>query len=286
MKLPFCTPAGVALTTVVLLGATPPALPQTSSRIPITIVDPGPVGVVTTSAIFAHVAVGGGYTTVFTLVNTGADAAAGNLILTGTDGSPLDVTLAEPSASEEGINPVFASSTPITIPPGGTQVIQATSAGSTVTGWARVESEGGAINGVGTFQLAPGGTLNTIAGVLASETASVVTIPVNDDAAQNRFTGYAVANPGSAPVNIRIVLVNSNGTVFQTLNPAALNPLGPGRQTAGFLWQDLNNANLQFRGSMVLISQGGAQFAVVALVQDRGLFTAIPVIPSKAPNIN
>jgi hypothetical protein len=37
---------------------------------------------------------------------------------------------------------------------------------------------------------------------------------------------------------------------------------------------------------MVLIAEGGAQFAVVALVQDRGLFTAIPVIPSKAPNIN
>jgi hypothetical protein len=284
MKLPICTAAMLAF--LIVICPTPDALSQTNPRIPIRIVDPGPIGVVTTSAIFAHVAVGGGYTTVFTLVNTGSDGAAGNLILTQTDGNPLDVTLAEPSASEEGTNRVFASSAPITIPPGGSQVIQATSSGPTVTGWARVESEGGSINGVGTFQLAPGGTLSTIAGVLASPSVSVVTIPVNDDAAQNRFTGYAVANPGSANVNIRIVLVNSNGTPSQTLNPAALNPLGPGRQFAGFLWQDLANPNLQFRGSMVLISQGGAQFAVVALVQDRGLFTAIPVIPSKAPNIN
>jgi hypothetical protein len=238
--------------------------------------------------LFAHVAVGGGFTTVFTLVNTGADAATGSLILTRNDGNPLDTNLAEPSVLQEGTDRVFASSAPISIPPGGTQIIQATptnpSDPATVTGWGRVESEGGAINGVGTFQFAPGGTLSTIAGVLASPTVSVVTIPVNDDGGQNRFTGYAVANPGSAPINIKIVVVNSDGSVAQTLNPAALNPLGPGRQVASFLFQDLGNSN--HKGSMVLIAEGGAQFAVVALVQDRGLFTAIPVIPSKAPNIN
>jgi hypothetical protein len=266
---------------------TPDAFSQTRPGIPIRIVDPGPIGVVTTSAVFAHVAVGGGFTTVFTLVNTGGDAATGNLILTQSNGNPLDVTLAEPSVSEEGTNRVFASSAPISIPSGGTQVIQATPpnpADSTLTGWGRVESEGGSISGVGTFQFAPGGTLSTIAGVLASTPVSVVTIPVNDDGATNRFTGYAVANPGSAPVNIKIVVVNSNGTVAQTLNPPDLNPLGPGRHVARFLFQDSGNSN--HRGSMVLIGAGGAQFAVVALVQDRGLFTAIPVIPSKAPNIN
>jgi hypothetical protein len=36
---------------------------------------------------------------------------------------------------------------------------------------------------------------------------------------------------------------------------------------------------------MVLIEQAGQQFSVVALVQNQGLFTAIPVIPAKAPNI-
>jgi hypothetical protein len=37
---------------------------------------------------------------------------------------------------------------------------------------------------------------------------------------------------------------------------------------------------------MVLIGQGGNTFVVVALVLNQGLFTAIPVIPEKAPAIN
>jgi hypothetical protein len=41
---------------------------------------------------------------------------------------------------------------------------------------------------------------------------------------------------------------------------------------------------------MVLIADGGRKFAVVALVQNSGaagnLYTAIPVIRSKAPGIN
>jgi hypothetical protein len=36
---------------------------------------------------------------------------------------------------------------------------------------------------------------------------------------------------------------------------------------------------------MVLIGQAGKKFVVVALVQNEGLYTAIPVIPSKAPNV-
>jgi hypothetical protein len=36
---------------------------------------------------------------------------------------------------------------------------------------------------------------------------------------------------------------------------------------------------------MVLIAEGGKRFLVVALAQNKGLYTAIPVIPGKAPNI-
>jgi hypothetical protein len=36
---------------------------------------------------------------------------------------------------------------------------------------------------------------------------------------------------------------------------------------------------------MVLVGQGGKTFAVVALAQNQGLVTVIPVIPSKAPQV-
>lgn len=112
-----------------------------------------------------------------------------------------------------------------------------------------------------------------------------VTIPVDDSRIQNRFTGYAIANPGTENVNIRIVLVNGDGVQVQTIRPPSLNPLAPGGHSASFIWQDLNNQNLEFSGSMVFISDGGFQFSMVALVLDRGLITAVPAISGKAPGV-
>jgi hypothetical protein len=53
--------------------------------------------------------------------------------------------------------------------------------------------------------------------------------------------------------------------------------------------QDLVQVHTQvqvFQGSIVLRAQGEGTFIIVALVQNRQLFTAIPVIPGKAANIS
>jgi hypothetical protein len=259
-----------------------PSTPQ----IDMTLVGPGPIGAATTTNLFAQVAIGGGYTTVFTFLNTGSDPATGSLILTADDGTPLNATLASPGPG----GGVVGSSTPINVLPGGTQFVTASAvspADSTKAGWARVESSGGSLGGVATFQVISGSALTTIVGVLSAPATSSATIPVDDDGtlgAQSRFTGYAVANPGNTDINIKIDLVNPDGSLSQAITPTVLNPLRPGSHIARFLWQDLT-PNLQFRGSMVLIEQAGQQFSVVALVQNQGLFTAIPVIPAKAPNV-
>jgi hypothetical protein len=255
-------------------------------QVDMTLVGPGPIGAATTTNLFAQVAIGGGYTTVFTFLNTGSAAVTGSLILTADDGTPLNATLASPGPGGGAVG----SSAPINVPPGGTQFVTAgavSPADPTKAGWARVESEGGSLGGVATFQFLSGTTLTTIVGVLSADATSSATIPVDDDGtlgAQSRFTGYAVANTGNTDINIRITLVNPDGSLLQTISPATLNPLRPGAHTARFLWQDIN-PSFQFRGSMVLIEQAGQQFSVVALVQNQGLFTAIPVIPAKAPNI-
>jgi len=239
------------------------------------------------SLLFSHIAVGGGYTTTFTITNTGSDTATGNLFLTTSDGTPLDVTLSSPSAigADERI---FASSSDVIVPPGGTQIINATAPGSTqvLAGWARVESSGGELSGVATFQFRENGALKTVAGVLAAEPEDAFTIPVDDDGSRRRFTGYAVANQGSEEVRITLLLVDRNGTVTQTLNDAIV--LAPGEHTARFLFQDLNDPGLVFQGSVVLRSAGGRKFGAVALVQVEDpdlLFTAIPVIKGMASGL-
>jgi hypothetical protein len=232
------------------------------------------------TALFPQVAIGGGFTTLFTLVNTGSDALSGNLILTDSNGSPMEAALSAPAS--------------LTIPSGGAKFIEAAPvnpADPTAAGWARVESTGGALGGVATFRFASGSQLTSVAGVLAAGDTDVATIPVDDDAAQGRFTGYAVANHEDNDVNIRIVVVDANGVpVGQPIRPPQLNPLQAKKHVARFLFQDLNDPNLKFQGSMVLIADGGRKVAVVALVQNSGaagnLYTAIPVIRSKAPGIN
>jgi hypothetical protein len=228
--------------------------------------------------LFSQIAVGGGYTTVFTFLNTGSAAVNATLTLTGKDGNPLVASIAGPSGAG-----TQASSLQFTVPPGGTQYLTATSASvDWKTGWAKTTTSGGLVGGAATFSFAPGGgAIQTVAGVLTSSAVSAATIPVDDDVSQNRITGYAVANPGTSSITIKVVTVNTDGSVGTTLTPIIL---AAGNQTASFIYQD-PNASQKFMGSVVLIGQDGAVFSAVALVMNKGLFTAIPVIPSKAPNI-
>jgi len=233
--------------------------------------------------LFSQIAVGGGYTTVFTFLNTGSVDVNATLTLTGTDGNPLVASIAGPSGAGTQV-----SSLQFTVPPGGTQYLTATSAsGVTQTGWAKTTTAGGLVGGAATFSFAPGGSaIQTVAGVMTSSAVSAATIPVDDDVDVskihcNRCTGYAVANPGTSSITIKVVTVNTDGTIGATLSPISL---AAGNQTASFIYQD-PNASPKFRGSVVFIGEDGAVFSAVALVMNKGLFTAIPVIPSKAPNI-
>jgi hypothetical protein len=247
------------------------------------LVSPAPVGADAVTALFAQVAVGAGYTTVFTLLNTGGIDLGGRLILTTKDGSPMNVAFSMPPGE-----PVTASSIDITpIHPGGTRFITAGPVNpddSMTTGWARVESSGGTLGGVGTFQFTQAGRLVTIAGVLAGDAMDVATIPVDNNDALKRYTGYAIANPSDHDINVKIVVVHVDGAPLQTLSPPELNPLRARQQISKFLHQDVASL-LTFQGSIVLIGQDGSQFSVVALVLDQGLITAVPVIPSKAPGL-
>jgi hypothetical protein len=244
-----------------------------------------------TTTYFPQVVVGGGYTTVFTLMNTGSTQLSGRLTLTDLLGASWNVTLSSASAGgvlAQSDDRVDASYTDVFLPPGGTAFVTASPASPldlTRTGWARYESTGGTPGGVAAFQYAPSTTLQTTVGVLGSGLVEVATIPVDNDDSQQRYTGYAIANPTGANIYIKIVIVDQDGVPVQTLYPSKLNALWPSNQFVRFLHQDAPQ-RVKFRGSMVLIASPGQKFCVVALVQNQGLFTAIPVIPAKAPGIN
>ena len=231
-------------------------------------------GVAFASAFFPDVAVGGGWSTAFTLGNTGSTLISGTLLITDQQGSPLNVN--SPSLGA-------GSSFPVSIPPGGTTFLTVSSINSndpTKSGWATVETTGGVPNGVATFQFFSGATLQNAASVLSSQPMQFATIPVDDNYSQNRLTAYAVANPTSQTVVIKLGLVDVNGNL---VNDTVSITLTPGQQIARYLYQDLGLPI--FQGSMVLRAQCSGTFIAVALVQNQQLFTVIPVTPSKASNI-
>jgi hypothetical protein len=228
--------------------------------------------------LFPQIAVGGGYRTVFSLLNIGGDAIAGDLSLWNENGTPMIVS----------IGSTQTSSIPVNISSGGTQVITADSINAndpTIAGWAKLESVGGTPAGVATYQFSSVQGLEAIVGVLSSPITDISTVPVNENVLQNRSTGYAITNPGTENVNIRIVQVDSNGVEVQTIRPALLNPLPPDSHYDAFLFEDVNNPNLVFNGSLVFISDGAIPFSMVAIVLNQGLFTAVPTVTGKAPGI-
>jgi len=132
-----------------------------------------------------------------------------------------------------------------------------------LVGWARMESTGKSIGGVSTFQFAPGGTVQTVAGVLGSQLVSTATIPVDDDVSQSRFAGYAVSNSSDSSITINVVEISADGN---TITPQTSITLDSGKQTVAFFLQDPKAAQM-FRGSAVLTGQGGSTFSVVVLVE-------------------
>jgi hypothetical protein len=223
-----------------------------------------------TSLVFAHVAAGGGFSTTFTICNTGSTAASGRLILTAQSGTPMDVIFSGASAA--------ASSFDLTLQPAATVTVTATrsDAAGLRSGWARVDSAGGLLGGVATFQYTPDGVLKAIAGVLASPAVHYALIPADNDDSKSKYTGFAIANPGTQAIHISVSTLDETGKTADSVSPSDLNPLGPHKQIAIFLHQIIP-ARKQFRGSVVLTAQPGEQFCVVALHENQGLYTAVPV---------
>ncbi len=223
---------------------------------------------------FAHVAVGGGYSTTVTLTNTGDSAISGSLMLTDPQGQPLTASVAGVGAG---------SSFPVSIAPAGTTFLSINPVGPgdpLNMGWATVATSGGVLNGIATYHLMSGGATQAVAGVHPSQPMRYATIPIDDDAGQGRLTAYAVANPTSQNLVIRLALVDQEG---QVVEDSVTFTLAPKQQTSRYLNRDV--ARPQFKGSMVLRAQEGGSFIAVALRQYQTLFTVVPVISGKASRV-
>ncbi|HEY3131945.1 MAG TPA: PQQ-dependent sugar dehydrogenase [Acidobacteriota bacterium] len=219
--------------------------------------------------VFPQVADGGGYTTTFTVTNTQLNNASATLRFFNPDGTTRQVTLADLGT---------ASSFSFQVPAGGTRVFATTGLSPTGTvGMALLESIP-PVGAVSTFRLSSGGSLRTVAAVLNSGFVRRATLPVNTVPPAN--TGVAIANPGSAPVNVRLTLVNREGIVVASVDLPQLNPLPPKGQVAVFVTEMGFQDSLGLSENSLQVSvQGDGQIGIVSLLQEDGLLSVVPVLP-------
>lgn len=239
------------------------------------------VNVATT--IFPQVVVGGGYSTLFTVTNTEVTAVSGNLILTNPQGYSLTVSGALTDASGITQPALPGSSFAFTVPAGGTVFFLAMGLDTSsprMVGWGQLQSTGGSLTAVATYEYVVGASVQLMVGVLQSQPLQFATIPVDNDDTQGKQMVYAIANPSDQTISIKLALVGQDGAV---INDKVTVPLGPGQQIARYLWQDL--ALTKFRGSLVLRGQNGQTFFAIGLLEKQGIYTVIPLIPGKAPGV-
>src|SRR5688572_21093841 len=124
---------------------------------------------------FPQVAYGGGYSTTFTITNTGTVPVASSLNFYAQNGTR-----------------VLALATPINLSPGSSTRVTLPNSGAAVTVvWGELIAGAGTVQGVATFDVrGSNGALLTTAGVLGLEAGSSYLLPV--DVAPNVDTGVAV----------------------------------------------------------------------------------------------
>jgi hypothetical protein len=147
------------------------------------------------SIYFPYYAVGGGYATTFTFINTGNTTATGTLWFWDAGGN---------------------SRTPVEIVVSSKGVSSFRMQGSTLrTGWAMYEAEGGNISGVATFEYAEsGGILESIAGVPAYPRTQSASIAVDHEPDLQLNTAYAIANPGPEAMLVTLNAIADDGVTM------------------------------------------------------------------------
>ena len=172
-----------------------------------------PAPTLTRSGVLSHIAAGGGWTTVMTLVNTSATAVPVTVALHGDDGSALTlpVTITQQGVSQK----TTTSSVNATINPNATLFMSTgDQIASTVVGWADVLSTG-PLGGFAIFRSTPQtGSPSEGTVPLQSQFPSTVTLPYDNTA--GFVMGVALANLSTSSANVTATMWDDSGTQLGT----------------------------------------------------------------------
>ena len=222
-----------------------------------------PVSVFANTIYFPEVVYGGGYTTNFTIINTGTALVSSQLIIYSQEGTQL-------------------GSIPILVMGAGSTRYSLSDKGPLKIGWGVIAAGNATVQGVASFdQRNDSGVLVTSSGMLGLDAGNSFLVPV-----ESSSTGVAIANTNTSAVNVRLRLLGENGSELASRDDTRLNPLGSRRQivdSIGTIFPEFSGT--AFRGALVVETSGNApsnSLAVTGFTLKEGLFSAVPVVPVSA----
>ena len=215
------------------------------------------------NSVFPQIAVGGSYRTSVIGVNTGTTSTTMELSFSRSNGNPLVVI----------VDNLPASSFSRTIPPMGTVRLEASSTEPLTSGYAKLMSSA-PLSGNALFKTLSGANITSEAGIGLSTPTKSFTVYI--DNLNNAQSGYAIANSGTVPTTLSLILRHKRGAVLETKSMV----LQAGQHIAEFSFQRFPvNAPAGFEGSIEFTSDQNV--AAVALRYDnveQDVFSTIPVL--------
>lgn len=221
------------------------------------------------SGVLAHIAAGGGWTTVISLVNTSMSAVPVTINLRGEDGAPL--TMPVTSTQQNVSQTVTTWSLNTVINPNATWFISAgEQMATTAVGWAEVVSSG--VNGFAIFRQSTvnGSSEGTVP--LQTQFPSIMMVPYDNT---NGFvTGLALANLALNGVTVMATMWDHAGVLLGS-QPVTL----PGNGHTSFAFPDKLPFTAGKRGMVRFESVGGGGLTGLGLrFSPFGTFTSVPTI--------
>ncbi len=208
---------------------------------------------------FAHIASGGGWTTSFTLVNTGPTSASVTLNFFGDNGQAVNMPVSFPQAAFPGLY-VQENSCTKTIAAGASLLVnlQDTGTGVTTTGSAVLNTSGN-IGGFAVFRYNTSGQEAVVPMQMPNAQSYILAF----DNTGTLVTGLAVANAANSAANVGIVLRDDTGAQIGTgtINLPALGH-------ASFMLTDTSSgwpATAGKRGTVEFDTPSGGQIAPLGL---------------------
>lgn len=249
--------------TVVAVGLELRSGPGEFTTLPITELDGG---YLPTTLHFAQFANGTGIVSNFILVNPSSRATvSGKMEFFDDNGNALNVRF----QNQEQLNLLNFN-----IPPLGVVTFNSDGVGNVMTGSAVVTANR-PVGAIVRF----GASGSGLAGVGASTPVNGFIIPIRRNKNQGVDSGIAIANVGSAPTRLELVLRNSEGQEIQA-GRRTVEMLSAKGHLARLISELFPSASIEeFVGTVTVSADSSTQVAATALELNAGKLTALPVTP-------